>query len=177
VRRVPAIALSCLLLSLAGFHCPAALSEDAPVDSTSLLRARQALWRSVVLNGWGQAHNREYLKAAVFSIAEISILTGARMQHLRWRDWTGRRLAAEDEAELLFAQRREDFYLLDRNKLLWWWLWTKIICVLDAYVCGALSNFDTSWQLGLEPVLGPGPSGARGLRLSLSRTLGRPAGK
>lgn len=132
---------------------------EARRDSLSLRQGREALWRSVALDGWGQAHNGEWLKAALFSGAELAVVVGAMGQHREWKRWAKRRDAATDADELEFAATRADFYLKDRNKILWWWLWLKLASTLDAYVSGSLSNFDAGWEqtLRVEPArLGDG---------------------
>jgi hypothetical protein len=142
------------------------------VDSLSLARGRSALWRSALVSGWGQAYNGDRINAALFFGGELALLLAARDQHGAWRDWRSERLAAEDATELAFAQRQEAFYLTDRNKLLWWWLWLKLGTSLDAYVSGALSNFDTRWdgELAIEPL----PGGGARCRLRLPLKISGP---
>jgi hypothetical protein len=139
-------------------------ARPARQDTLSLQQGRAALWRSVALDGWGQAYNGEWLKALVFSGAELAIVASAYGQHRQFRDNDRlRRNATETDVQDYYATRA-DFYLRDRNKILWWWLWLKLGCTLDAYVSGSLSNFDAGWgeELGLQPVLlGSGTPGVR----------------
>lgn len=157
-----------LVLLLLGGHKPSwSAAAAADVDSLSLAQGRVAMWKSTALNGWGQLHNGERLKAALFSGTELAILVAALDRQREWRHWQDmRQEAASPELEVVYAQR-EDFYLRDRNKLLWWWMWAKLICVLDAYVSGSLSNFDADWgkesTLRLEAL--PPDSGLLGMRL------------
>lgn len=170
--RGPFVQVALLLALLAALP-----GRAAEVDSLALARGRGALWRSVAVSGWGQAYNGDWIKAGLFFGGEVGLLLGAREQHGRWRDWRSVRLDTEDEALRAFAESRQDFYLTDRNKLLWWWLWLKLGCALDAYVCGALSNFDTQWdgELSLEPLPGGGARLSVGLPLDF-RHLGRAEG-
>lgn len=150
------LAVLSLLLALAA-AAPAA--TEARRDSLSLRQGREALWRSVALDGWGQAHNGEWIKAALFSGAELAVVAGAVGQHREWKRWAKRRDAATDAEELEFFATRADFYLKDRNKILWWWLWLKLASTLDAYVSGSLANFDAGWEqaVRVEPArLGDG---------------------
>jgi len=137
-------AVAAILVPVLAAMCAAA--PAARQDSLSLRQGREALWRSVALDGWGQAHNGEWIKAALFSGAELAIVAGAVGQHRQWKRWAERRDAATDAEVLEFTASRADFYLKDRNKLLWWWLWLKLGCALDAYVSGSLSNFDAGWE-------------------------------
>jgi hypothetical protein len=150
---VPRVAWFAFLLSVLALVVACAAAPAARQDSLSLRQGREALWRSVALDGWGQAHNGEWLKAALFSGAELAIVAGAVGQHRQWKRWADRRDKATDAAQLEFYTTRADFYLKDRNKILWWWLWLKLGSSLDAYVSGSLSNFDAGWESSwrLEP--------------------------
>ncbi len=155
MRRFPSLPALVLLAILLWAGPGWAAGRAAVRDSLSLQQGKAALWRSVALDGWGQAHNEEWVKALVFSGAELAILAGAYGQHQEWQDWDERRRQElEPDAQEYYATRA-DFYLKDRNKILWWWLWLKLASVLDAYVSGSLSNFDAGWsqQAIVEPVL------------------------
>lgn len=172
--RPESVFLALLLVLLA---LPPLGQGAARRDSLSLARGKAALWRSAALNGWGQTYNGEWVKALVFSGTEIGILLSARQQHMAWQDWKDRRERESDlltsgegsATQLEFYQSREDLFLKDRNKLIWWWLWAKLICGLDAYVTASISNFDVGWddRIRLEGVrLHEGSPGLR-LRIML----------
>lgn len=142
----------------------------AGADSLSLVQARLAMKRSLLLPGWGQATNREWVKAAGFVIAEVSLLAGARTQHIRWQDWKTRRERAfrgDDPFAQEVTLEREAFYLEDRNKLLWWWMFVRLGGVLDAYVGGAMSNFSDRGPLEQASLQWSGPRGLPGITLTL----------
>jgi len=144
-----------VLLAYLLWACPGWAEGRAAVrDSVSLQQGKAAMWRSVALDGWGQAYNKERVKALLFSGAELAMLAGAYGQHQEWRDWDERRRRELEPAAQEYFATRADFYLRDRNKILWWWLWLKLASVLDAYVSGSLSNFDAGWgeQAIVEPV-------------------------
>jgi hypothetical protein len=143
-----AFAIALLLVA-----APVLAAGEARRDSLSLRQGREALWRSVALDGWGQAHNGEWIKAALFSGAELAVVAGAVGQHREWKRWARRRDAATDADQQEFYATRADFYLRDRNKILWWWLWLKLASSLDAYVSGSLANFDAGWDPNVQ--LGP----------------------
>lgn len=128
-------------------------------DSLSLQQARLAMRRSLLLPGWGQTTNGEWIKAAALGVAEVSLLLGARVQHTKWQDWKKRREDAfegNDPALQEWTMQREEFFLEDRNKLLWWWMFVRLGGVLDAYVGGAMSNFSDEGPLVLQGVhVGP----------------------
>lgn len=143
-------------------------------DSLSLLQARNAMLRSMVLPGWGQAYNDEWVKAAAFTLAELSLLYGARVQHTKWRDWKATRAEAfmgDDEALKEFSLLREEFYLDDRNKLLWWWMFVRLAGVLDAYVGGAMSNYDDDTESSTSRLRLGGPTGLPGVTVCIPVTF------
>jgi len=163
------VRLTRMLLLLALALTVRAAGDVADVDSVSLAQGRRAMWKSVAMNGWGQWHNGERVKAALFSATEISILVAALDRQKEWRHWQDLRENSTDEGLLAAYAAKEDFYLRDRNKLLWWWLWAKLVCVLDAYVSGSLSNFDAGWTDEARVILEPSlpQQGAMGLRMRL----------
>ncbi len=154
-----------------------AMADSARVDSLSLSQGRQALLRSMALSGWGQAYNGEWVKAAVFAGIELGIVLSAHHQHQQWQDFKDRSsreralIAAGtgSEAALAYYLKSEDLYLRDRNKLIWWWLWSKLACSLDAYVTGSISNFDVQWadHIRLEPVTLAGSASGISLCITL----------
>jgi TolB-like protein len=63
-----------------------ALSSEAVV-----LRSRTgALYRSLLLPGWGQLYNREPIKGGVFAGAEVAAIAAAVGFHIRGVDWQGK---------------------------------------------------------------------------------------
>lgn len=170
-------ALNARLLGLVGGVLLGTLAQAAerPVtvagaDSLSLVQARLAMRRSLLLPGWGQATNEEWFKSAAFAVAEVGLLVGARMQHNRWQDWKKRRKQAflgSDPFEQEWTLEREEFYLEDRNKLLWWWMFVRLGGVLDAYVGGAMSNFSDEGPLEVGSLGLAGPGGLPGITLTL----------
>ncbi len=156
-----------LLLALGLLRTGMGAPAPAEVDSMSLAQGRAAMWKSAAFNGWGQWHNGEKVKAALFSGTELAILVAALDRQQEWRRWQDRREGAATAELTAYYAQKEDFYLRDRNKLLWWWLWAKLICVLDAYVSGSLSNFDAGWgeEAGLRFEALPPGQGVLGLRV------------
>ena len=82
--------ISARILSADGGETLAAASESVPAatlvamssDSVVLRSKKDALFRSMVLPGFGQLYNRQPVKAAVFIGAEAALLGGAAFLHL-----------------------------------------------------------------------------------------------
>jgi hypothetical protein len=130
------------------------------------------MWRSIALSGWGQASNHEWKKAVFFSATELTLLASAYHQHTEWQSLRDRFNSGDiDPSQSDLVSHRRDLFMRDRNKLLWWWLWAKLACVLDAYVSGSMSNFDTHWPedaLKLQAWVAPPSYGTSSVGLSLS---------
>ena len=170
---------------LAGLHSATASAQE--IDSLALKRGANAAWRSLFVPGWGQAYNGEWIKAAVVLGGEAALLLSVNSQHQTMLDWGRKRdtyyFQAEHEEDeqqnallLSYAEasaERADFYRLDRNKLIWWWGFSHLASVLDAYVCGAMSNFDDSWNERLEFGSAISPGGTPTLTLSWKLGGGR----
>ena len=130
-------------------------AADSSGTVDALENARKALYKSLVQPGWGQWQNHHPLKALAFVGGEAGLLSGIVVQHRRWRDCRRRAAAAAPDRQNAL-QRRADFYLRDRNKLLWWLLWFEIINGTDAYVDAALADFDISGDLSWSVPAGGG---------------------
>jgi len=144
-----------LILALAartGWAGPDTLRTTPPatVASAVMEEAKLALWKSLVQPGWGQWHNGRPFKAALFVGAEIGLIWGIVTQHNRWQQWGDRARQTDDPALQYDYQRRSNFYLNDRNKLLWWLLWFELFNITDAYVDAALVDFDDTPDLSLQ---------------------------
>ncbi len=169
-KRLPNVVPGLLLLILLGLSASPVIAQE--VDSLALQRGAHAAWRSLFVPGWGQAYNGEWIKAAIVLGGETALALAIDSQHkdmLRWgrkRDtylWQSENTEEEQQSELFLvysdaAAERADFYRRDRNKLIWWLGFSHLATVLDAYVCGAMSNFDDSWtdRLELGSTLSPG---------------------
>jgi len=118
-----------------------ALSADAVV-----LRSRNdAVFRSLVVPGWGQAYNRQKVKAVVFGAAAAGTLAGALAFHLdaakAERDYEARTTAAQlggsDPATAAVALREDASRSYGiRNGFLWAAAGVWALGVADAYVFG-----------------------------------------
>jgi len=97
-----------------------------------------AMWRSVLLPGWGQLYNRKYLKSLIIGGGEIAIIYGIWYQHNQYHD-------ARDIGDTKAA----DFYRDDRNRLTWWLAGIILYSMADAYVDAHLMNFDLGRDLSL----------------------------
>jgi hypothetical protein len=117
---------------------PKPLAQVA-ADSNSARAARKtknptgAMLRSLILPGWGQFYNGQYLKGVLAVGAETGFIAAAVY-------WNQRQVGeTNSEAQLLY----KDY----RNQMVWWLAGTILLSMLDAYVDASLSDFDESPEL------------------------------
>jgi hypothetical protein len=115
-----------------------------------------ALFRSVIVPGWGQFYNRKYIKAAVIAGVEVYLInevyTHWHKADLHEKHFTGAFDNPEYQATEFALYEKE----LDRRGNATWFLAATIfLSMFDAYVDAQLSDFDqTDKAFGFY--LGPG---------------------
>jgi len=120
-------------------------------DTTFWQRPTGALFKSVILPGWGQYANHKYQKAAIFFGLETFFLFKSVQYFRRTRD---------DFDTFQETKKRQDFFAYDaarksRNKYYWFFAGTIFISMWDAYADAHLKPFeetrnnDEFW--GLDP--------------------------
>ena len=136
-----------------------ALSSDAVV----LRSKRDAVFRSLLLPGWGQFYNREPKKGAGFAAAEALVLGGALFFHLQGRSAedayhsraSAGSLGSDPSGEAARLRLRAERYYGARNTLLWVALGVWAVNVADAWYSGV----DGEAALALAPAPVPGGGG------------------
>lgn len=102
-----------------------------------------AMFRSLVIPGWGQFHNGAWWKAPIFITGEAITLIYAIKNYRTARDFYNRSLSAENgDSEKLYEEYEKHL----RRTEMWGWLFTGVVVfsMLDAYVDAHLSNYDVS---------------------------------
>lgn len=125
-----------VLVALLLMATEARAEETAPKPRKS---STGAVFRSLVVPGWGQFYNESYVKAVAFAGIEGSLIFSASHQH----DQMKRFEKAGDFS-------RERFYRSSRNRLLWWLAGTALLSMGDAYVDAQLYGLDVSPDLSLK---------------------------
>ena len=119
------------------------LSEVAPAPGAAAAPQERGFWskptgvmlRSLILPGWGQATNDQWIKAGIAVAVEGTLLAGIIADTAELND-----LAEEDP-------RRSD--VIDDRQAKWWWLGGAVfLSMVDAYVSAHLRDFD----IAPEPV-------------------------
>ena len=114
--------------------------DSTIVDSTviTIHSPSGAMWRSMLLPGWGQLYNRKYLKAVIIGGTEIGFLYSSLLQDHRYK---------EDKKNQEWENAA--FYENDRNRLRWWITGLILYSMADAYVDGHLWDFDLDQDLSV----------------------------
>lgn len=111
-----------------------------------------ALWRSLLVPGWGQIHNAHYSKAALLYMgvagSVVSFFSRQEMVEF-WQEET-RRAIAEGRSTSTTVQQTE-FFRKRRNQYVWGLGVVYVYQVLDAAVDARLSRFGMPFPLALEP--------------------------
>ncbi len=128
-----------LVIVLFIFRPNGILAQDS-TKTHKLPSPRGALFRSVILPGWGQAYNHKYLKAVGFFAVEGYFVYKFYDENRSLQDITDQN------------QRSQIKY--DRNTWAWRWLAGYVICIADAYVDAQLAGFpsDNSLSLNVHPL-------------------------
>lgn len=129
---------------LADFCRAQTITAPTPHDSNSVRLVlkkksspRSVMFRSLVVPGWGQYYNHQYLKAVLVCGTEVGLMTTAIY-------WNSKANATSNRDDKLFYQN-------NRNTANWFLLGTVILSLLDAYVDASLADFDESPDLSFTP--------------------------
>ncbi len=102
-----------------------------------------ALLRSLVLPGWGQLYNEQYIKSALVVAAEGLLVAGAVVEHRRAEDDHDiYQDLSQSDAVREAAWNRYSRRIDKRNTYLWYYAGFKFLSIIDAYVDAHLYRFD-----------------------------------
>lgn len=172
-------ALWCVLVGSLGAPAPAGAATTGR-DSTGQRQAwhdqpRFVMARSLVVPGWGQFHNRAWIKAAAVAAGEGVLVARIVRDEADLREWRVRvDAAARDEDAEGYAKAASEYNAtLDRLVGHQWLLGGVVAYALvDAYVDAHFRDFDIEFRS--DPALPDGipPSDARPARSASSRLPG-----
>lgn len=115
-----------------------------------------AIWRSLVVPGWGQIHNAHYSKAALLYMgiggSLVSFFSRQQMVEF-WKEQTDS-ARAQNRSTTVPAQQTE-FFRKRRNQYVWGLGLVYIYQVLDAAVDARLSRFGRPFPLSFSPLPDP----------------------
>ena len=138
--------------TIAGMKYNSLFAERSP-DSTKTQNPTTALFKSMLVPGWGQFGNKKYIKAVI--IAGLETLSFATYWHYRTKTSDARKafLAADETLKPTLYTEYENARN-DRNRYAWYTGSLIFISMFDAYVDAHLVNFpkgDKSISLKFVP--------------------------
>ena len=118
-----------------------------------------ALFRSLIVPGWGQLANGKPVKAAIVASVEGALLAGMVYEKIQADDARERSREADTEEERQEAIGEKNRHLNRRDNYGWWSLAAVLYSIADAYVDAHLAGYDEEWRLNAS--LDPEAAGAR----------------
>jgi hypothetical protein len=115
-----------------------------------------AIWRSLLIPGWGQLYNARYSKAALLYMGIGGSLTSffSRQEMVEfWKDQT--ELARSQNRSTSLPAQQTEFFRKRRNQYVWGLGIVYVYQVLDAAVDARLSRFHRPFPLTLAPLPDP----------------------
>lgn len=125
----------------------------------------QAMWRSLLLPGFGQYYNEQYWKVPLFAGATGYLVYSIIDNQNRFIDRRDAVIAAEAAGQPSSTLKVErEFYRDKRDEAAFYLLGVYVISVIDAYVGAHIYDFDVSEDVSGRLLLLPA-SGGLGLQL------------
>jgi len=115
-----------------------------------------AIWRSLLVPGWGQVYNAHYSKAALLYMGIGGSLTSffSRQEMVDfWKEQTD--LARSQNRSTTVPAQQTEFFRKRRNQYVWGLGVVYVYQVLDAAVDARLSRFSRPFPLSLSPLPDP----------------------
>lgn len=113
-------------------HGSSILFADSTWSAPSLkIAPSKAMLHSLILPGWGQIDNGKKKKAALFITAELICIGGYLYENYRIKHET-------------LSKWDKDRLRTDRNSFIIYWMVSKLLGIVDAYVDAHLANFDVT---------------------------------
>lgn len=113
-----------------------------------------ALFKSMLIPGWGQIGNKKYVKAGIFAALDVWFISsaihyGQQASDFREMYQNATELSTRNELYSSFLDRKDQ-----RNKFTWFAVIVSFISMFDAYVDAHLSGYpkqqkndDVSWDI------------------------------
>lgn len=127
-----------------------------------------ALFKSMVVPGWGQWGNKKYIKAIIFASFDTWMIARAIHYKKTARDLFDQFESASDVSTRnyyydLYSHQRDQ-----RNKYTWFAVITSFFSMFDAYVDAHLSGYPSEKNEGNDVKIGVVPTDYNGAMVSLS---------
>jgi hypothetical protein len=126
-----------------------------------------ALFKSMVVPGWGQYGNHKYIKGTLFFAADVWFISRAFKYRKDARDYWSRYEGASSIAEKNSLYSQYKTFKNKRNKFTWFAVITSFVSMFDAYVDAHLSGYPGG-NTNKDVTISVGPQASGGVRANLS---------
>jgi hypothetical protein len=120
------------------------VTNDVNLEKHLIQSPTKALFKSMLVPGWGQFGNKRVIKASVFIGLQAwfgyEAIRYGRQTHDAWASYEG----MKDEESLLAAYSIYSDKRSSRNKYIWFFGLTALVSMFDAYVDAHLSGSPTN---------------------------------
>jgi len=127
--------------------------------NTETHSATSALWRAILIPGWGQIYNHEYGKAGLLYMGLMgsAVSLWSRQQMVEYHLDQLRLAREEGNSQDIFATREDVlFYRRKRNQYVWAIVLFYIYSMADAAVDAMLHDFDNPAYFVMQPLFNKG---------------------
>lgn len=116
-----------------------------------------AIYRSLVLPGWGQFYNESYIKAGLFAAGAVTLISIIAWNHSKFIESSNKYDNLQPTDALYnITYREREFYRDQRDVTGLWYLGIYALAAIDAYVGAHLYDFDVSDKgVAILPVVQP----------------------
>lgn len=132
------------------------INKDDTVKS-SIKSPTGAMIRSLIFPGWGQLHNKKYVKSILVFGAETGLIANSIYLNQKYK-------ASQTVWE-------REFYINNRNLSNWWLVGVILFSMADAFVDAHLTDFDESSDLSFINITPIRIGNDLGLKLSVCINL------
>ncbi|HEY3216268.1 MAG TPA: DUF5683 domain-containing protein [Candidatus Eisenbacteria bacterium] len=146
---------------------PGTTRAAGPRKVATLDQPRWVMLRSLVVPGWGQLHNRQWIKGVGIAGAEIGLIVGLVDDEAALDRLSHEADALQGSDEVAYSAAVAAYNArLDQSVTRRWWLGGLIVYALvDAYVDAHFVHFETEFET--DPALPEGVHPPQGARISL----------
>jgi len=121
---------------------PGGLYTNRPEDTTLVTqRPTEALFKSMIIPGWGQWDNHKYIKSVVIAGTEIALMSAIIHYAKKKSDFEERYKEETDEAEKLILFNSFRDAKNERNRFSWYLGSLIFLSMFDAFVDAHLARF------------------------------------
>ncbi len=143
------------------------VTDSTNYEQHLLQNPTKALFKSMLVPGWGQYGNKKKIKALLFASFDIWMISKALIHKKKANDLWNQYESFDDIATRNYYHSLYDSERILRNKFTWYAVITSFFAMFDAYVDAHLSGFPKEKEKKLSIDIMPSESSGAVVSLSL----------